>query len=103
MASSQDLEESLECPICFQIPQSAPIYQCENGHMICNSCHQRLTICPSCRKPLGKIRCMFAEQILQKISFSCPFAPGCKVRSVASVRDQHAAECQFRVVHSVLE
>ena len=99
MASIQDLEESLECPICFIIPQSAPIYQCENGHMICKACHNRLTICPSCRKPLGKIRCMYAERMLEKVSAPCPFAHhGCKVRAVLSAKDQHAANCKFRVV-----
>ena len=32
---AEDLKFDLECPICNVIPRSGPIYQCENGHMIC--------------------------------------------------------------------
>jgi hypothetical protein len=87
MATLEDLEESLECPICCFIPTSTPIYQCENGHIICKACHQRLTVCPSCRKPLGNIRCMYAEQMLEKVSVPCPFAHhGCKIRCQLHLR-----------------
>ena len=33
----QDLRKDLECPVCFEIPENPPIYQCESGHIHCNN------------------------------------------------------------------
>ena len=32
------LKEDLECPVCMDVPESLPIYQCLQGHIICNVC-----------------------------------------------------------------
>ena len=41
--SIRELEEALECPVCAKVPQSTPIFQCQNGHMICKTCHAKIT------------------------------------------------------------
>ncbi|CAG7828833.1 unnamed protein product [Allacma fusca] len=61
-----DLENSpFECPICMEALR-APIYQCHNGHMVCNSCEAQIRQCPICREemPTRKIRNLPIEQIV---------------------------------------
>ncbi len=41
--------QELECPVCMDISRP-PIYQCEEGHIICSSCKPLLTNCPHCSK-----------------------------------------------------
>lgn len=48
-----------ECPICCSsYEKGTPIYQCVNGHVICEKCWQSLTIveCPSCRVDMKDLR-----------------------------------------------
>ena len=42
-------QDILDCPICFLTIDSAPIYQCLNGHVVCKDCHPKLENCPICR------------------------------------------------------
>ena len=43
-------EESLECPICFEIKQApVQIFQCYNGHIFCSECKSQMQQCPECR------------------------------------------------------
>ena len=75
------LEECLECPVCLELPQRPPVFQCERGHILCSRCHARLNICPSCQMPLGLMRCLVAEKILEKVPMACKFAKnGCRQR-----------------------
>jgi hypothetical protein len=102
--SMKEFEEALECPICFNVPQSTPIYQCGNGHIICKNCHEKLTNCPSCRQKLEKIRCIFAERMLQKVAVLCQFAVhGCKTRYKIGNLNDHATECLFREIQCTKE
>lgn len=46
------LEKEFECPVCMEM--MAPpkkIFQCTNGHLLCDSCknHPEIRSCPSCR------------------------------------------------------
>jgi hypothetical protein len=76
-----EIEEMVECPVCFQVPESPPIYQCGNGHILCKTCKARLTDCPTCRQPLGNSRCLVAEKLIEKIPVLCTFAKhGCDAR-----------------------
>lgn len=90
------LNEQLECPVCLELPKSPPIYQCPNGHMVCNICHGKLQECPQCREPLGKNRNLFAENIMK---WPCPFAKhGCTDRFATNCGNDHQKKCQFREV-----
>jgi len=60
----------LECPVCIELPKT-PIYQCNNGHLICNSCHPKVKNCPMCRVYLNQhkpLRNLTAEHILENMS-----------------------------------
>ncbi len=90
------LKEQLKCPVCLELPKSPPIYQCPNGHIVCNICHKKLQVCPQCREPLGKNRNLFAENIME---WPCPFAKhGCTNSFATNCVNDHQKKCQFREV-----
>ena len=45
--SMKEITEIVECPVCKGLPES--FFQCENGHIGCESCLSRLQTCPVCR------------------------------------------------------
>lgn len=57
-----------ECPVCMDI-MSAPIYQCQSGHSLCNSCTKVLvpSICPICRQPMTQMRNWQLEDLISKV------------------------------------
>ena len=66
----REIERELECPVCMEIARP-PIYQCEEGHIICAKCKPLLTNCPhNCGKKYSEpaIRCRFAEKLADKYS-----------------------------------
>lgn len=61
-----DLEEILQCPVCFERPVK-PIYQCNFGHHICSVCRGQITICPMCQKTYNGSRSYLAEDLTLKL------------------------------------
>ena len=61
------LKRALECPVCFETPKAGPLYQCENGHILCSGCIEKVQECHQCRAklPATRIRNIFAEQQLE--------------------------------------
>ncbi len=116
MAASREAMEQLEeltCPVCLDVPQNCKIFQCQNGHLICERCYEQVTNCPICRTGLQKPgpRCLYAEKAIQKLSQSlqkpgpiqnvplrCKYNPqGCSYRALsASERKVHEEECLSR-------
>lgn len=45
----KDVENELECPVCFEIASQAPIFRCEEDHLICSNCREKMVCCPVCR------------------------------------------------------
>merc|ERR550519_1730149 len=44
----------LECPVCLEVAKE-PIFQCVDGHLICQNCRPKINACPTCRiKYVGK-------------------------------------------------
>ena len=44
------VEKELECPICLEIAFQAPIFKCEEDHLICAKCRVKVRCCPQCRE-----------------------------------------------------
>ena len=65
----REIARDLECPVCFNVAKP-PIYQCEEGHIICHQCKPNLEKCPSCSKKYSEpaIRNRLAEKISDKYS-----------------------------------
>jgi len=75
------LEKDFECPVCYEV-MSPPsrIFQCSNGHLICEECKQRQEIrsCPTCRVPLGPsslLRNIPLEKLAKTYFERCPNSP----------------------------
>ena len=98
--SSEDIREDLECPVCFKIPRTTPIYQCEQGHIHCKKCHPRLRDCPICRGSIGNTRNLVAEKIISKLPVRCTnFEKGCEEpQALPDQITEHEKYCEFRMV-----
>ncbi len=90
MADGMDeqLQSLVRCPVCVSVPRSGgPVFQCGNGHLICDACRYRLVQCPTCRTPYDgkRKRNLLAEQIIDKFDFprECRH-PGCVETAVKS-------------------
>ena len=94
-----NLQKELECPVCITLPESRPIYQCENGHIICKSCRKQLETCPQCRTPLGNSRSLAAESCLDALIEPCTFAKhGCDAKLLPHNQEDHKKNCDYRLV-----
>ncbi|ETN64835.1 hypothetical protein AND_003412 [Anopheles darlingi] len=66
-ASMQTVVAALECPVCFDtIPP--PVFQCQNGHLVCSRCRVRAERCAICRERYTIGRSLLAEQVYQSIT-----------------------------------
>jgi len=94
--SAKDLQQDIRCPVCLDIPKSAPIYTCLNGHLVCNACHPSMNNeCPVCRIELGNNRNIFAEKVLSKLPIPCKFySKGCTFQLIdRQILERHEEEC----------
>ena len=41
-----EMEEELECLVCFEVSDTAPIFKCPEDHLICGTCRPFLSVCP---------------------------------------------------------
>lgn len=98
--NEDDIPEQLRCPICFEVPL-AEIYQCKNGHTICNECEANVKECPQCRIPIpvnGElIRNRALESLLDNLTVSCPNQlKGCKEKLLKKNVKNHLPNCVHR-------
>ena len=97
--SISEIEDALECVICLEFPKNTPVFQCENGHVLCNTCHGRVTSCPSCRVRLGRIRCLAVEKVIAKFGGPCKFSSyGCNARLPHELLMSHETICDWKPV-----
>ena len=61
------IRDLLECPVCMDTIKSVPVYQCANGHVICQGCIDKLNNCPICRNDSELRRSLKLEDIVQRI------------------------------------
>lgn len=86
----------LECPVCYE-NITPPIYQCKEGHLVCNDCRKSCRKCPTCRGPLGNIRNRALEQCVANVKVSCKFKElGCHCKILLSKANNHAENCLYR-------
>ncbi|KAH8367816.1 hypothetical protein KR084_003086, partial [Drosophila pseudotakahashii] len=86
----------LECPVCFG-QMMTKIEQCKNGHIICNSCRQKVTTCPVCREELTNIRNFPMEKLASRLIYPCLFLDlGCPDRIPFADKARHELHCEYR-------
>merc|ERR1719352_88393 len=102
LIKTEELKDLLECPVCLRVPRGSPIYQCARGHVVCSDCRPNVSTCPQCRDPLGNIRSLVSEKMLEKLPAVCKFADnGCQVEMLRSQLGEHEQSCAFRLVNCV--
>ena len=97
----QKLLSQFECPVCM-IPVTPPILQCQNGHIICRECHEKLSpkTCPTCRAdmPTKDSHNLALVQMAANIGlkFQCKFQVlGCHMSVLLSDKASHEMYCRY--------
>ena len=97
------LAESLECPVCLDPFKDPPIYLCEKGHGLCQTCRDPLKAqdkpCPVCRGKLLDVRNLAVESMLAKLpKIKCKYE-GCTFeRWDGELVKTHEDECKEKPV-----
>ena len=79
-----ELKESVECPVCLQLPREDPVPCCPRGHITCSPClenHRKAgrMDCPTCRDPMGEGKSLLAKVVIKNLEHECSF-PGCDMK-----------------------
>ena len=95
--------KSLECPVCLETIKDPPVYLCEKGHGLCQTCREPLKTqnlpCPVCRGKLTDARSLAVEDILEQMpKIKCKYE-GCTFgRSDVQIVKKHEDECKERPI-----
>ncbi|XP_010184477.1 PREDICTED: E3 ubiquitin-protein ligase SIAH2, partial [Mesitornis unicolor] len=92
-----ELTSLFECPVCFDYVLP-PILQCQAGHLVCNPCRQKLSLCPTCRGSLTpSIRNLAMEKVASAVLFPCKYATtGCSLTLHHTEKPEHEDVCEYR-------
>jgi len=98
-----DLSAQFQCPVCTDFLYEK-IFQCRNGHVVCESCLGKLGAyqrCPTCRVKVSSgnhgIRNLQMEQLRNLVKLPCPFERhGCQRRLLGSEIQSHKLLCSKR-------
>ena len=103
---SLDLEKELECPVCLEIPRSAPVFLCRAGHSVCCECFPQLPRnyrsrrCPICQAKYCSppARNFLAEKLLECVTRNCRFDfRGCDFSSkISDTLMTHEQQCDHK-------
>ncbi|CAM8950301.1 unnamed protein product [Rhodiola kirilowii] len=86
----------LDCVICYE-SLKIPVFQCENGHIACDSCCTKLNNkCPSCSFPIGYNRNRAIEKVIESMKVLCRNSKhGCRERLDFNGRKEHEDNCIY--------
>lgn len=88
-----------ECPIC-NYELKLKVYQCPNGHNVCNGCGKKLNTCAICRDTLSvvNLRYLFPSTLLMSCS---NYENGClKIGNVDDL-DEHIKNCLYAPIKCI--
>ncbi|PSN32498.1 hypothetical protein C0J52_24147 [Blattella germanica] len=92
---NEGLLKALECPCCaeYMVP---PIFLCENGHNICNSCKSKFSRCSDCNQPYLRSRNITLETITKQVEYPCKYRKaGCPNSFALFEIQEHQSDCSF--------
>jgi len=94
----ENSKKILECPVCYLPCQPPRIWQCNNGHLTCATCHVHTRVCPLCRTAFSNVRPLAAEKLAAQLPTPCKNQQhGCRACLAWSDRQLHEAECEMAV------
>ncbi|CAD5222555.1 unnamed protein product [Bursaphelenchus xylophilus] len=89
------LLNQLECPVCYQYC-TPPVFQCKNGHLLCNCCLENVRNCPLCRQPHGVNRALALEKMIDMFQFPCEYrSRGCGAVMKLNEKIIHDETCPY--------
>eukprot|EP00088_Acartia_fossae_P046687 TRINITY_DN5047_c0_g1_i5.p1 TRINITY_DN5047_c0_g1~~TRINITY_DN5047_c0_g1_i5.p1 ORF type:complete len:471 (+),score=100.67 TRINITY_DN5047_c0_g1_i5:101-1513(+) len=95
-----NVKKILECPVCYQIFGGPRVWQCSNGHLTCDQCHEHSTTCPLCRSAFSNIRPLAIEELTRQVPLKCKNnSQGCEVTLALRERELHELSCPFTQGH----
>lgn len=62
-----DMEELLQCPVCFEPPAQGVVEQCKSGHHICSKCKTQVESCPLCKGDYPGTRNFIVEELMRNL------------------------------------
>lgn len=69
---SARLEEEVKCKECFNVPTSAPLHSCSNGHITCSLCFKGpSSTCSDCQAKMGESTSLIGLTVIETINQSC--------------------------------
>lgn len=91
---NESFMEYTSCPICCE-DMIGKIWQCKNGHLVCNDCNKRneCESCPECRDILPRTRNLILEKIIEQMESKCKF---CNERMLNENMKVHIPICTKR-------
>ncbi|XP_035711653.1 E3 ubiquitin-protein ligase sina [Folsomia candida] len=93
--STPALSEALECTICLDSAAS-PINECENGHVVCGICAEKITNCGLCKTNLQVS--VLAERLSRQFNLKCSCPNGCVAKIAGADVKNHMEICEYRDV-----
>lgn len=92
------IREQLNCPICT-CTMRGRIYQCQEGHTICEKCIKKIDRCPYCRSRKLSARNRALEALASELSVSCAYhVKGCRFKAESSEIGLHEQKCVYRPI-----
>lgn len=89
------LLRKLKCPVCLEY-FCKPIYQCKNGHGICNQCKSKIQYCPVCKAGIQSSRNLTLEEIAKWMNYPCKYnRTGCSVALKFPEIKHHEKFCDY--------
>jgi len=94
---------TLKCPVCLETIIDPPVYLCEKGHGMCQTCREPLKAqnkpCPVCRGKLTEARNLVVENMLEQLPKIKCKNEGCTFeRSSGELVKTHEDVCRERPV-----
>ena len=92
------IEDIIECPVCYRLPRDLPIPSCAGGHIVCQQCREKMSNCPTCRRPINCTNTLIGY-IANISSHKCSFFVfGCKEKFNMIEVKQHEKVCPERTI-----
>ncbi|CAH1176968.1 unnamed protein product [Phaedon cochleariae] len=90
------LRRQLQCPICMKY-MMGQIYNCNIGHVLCETCRVQLNNCPQCQMELDSLRNHPLEHLADEVVFPCIFSKnGCHFIGKLQALMVHEQCCGFK-------
>ncbi|XP_053601850.1 uncharacterized protein LOC128670307 isoform X1 [Plodia interpunctella] len=92
-----DLDDLLQCPVCYEIP-TGQIFQCNEGHHVCGRCKARLDMCPVCRALFFGTRNYAMEELIANVRKLRAFKLGGKITTGTDITETPEPENSTAII-----